>query len=136
MNKNLKMLVFGAIIWAVPWVLSIALSSLMKTDEIFYKSIIIVVAAFVWFLFAYIYFKSVDKNFIVEGITIGLLWFAISIVLDLILTVPFIDGGVAVFFKEIGLRYLTMPIMGLFIGMILADKTKSLSNKNHDQEKS
>ena len=71
-----------------------------------------------------IYFRKIEKNYLREGITVGLAWLAINIILDLIILVPMSQMNTGAYFAEIGLRYLTIPITSTAIGYVAENKSK------------
>ena len=103
-------LVYGFFVWLIPFIIAFSIFTIRNEDRPLFESIMPVVVTIVTVVFANFYFKKVDKNFIKEGIVIGLLWLVISIVLDLIL---FMEGPMKMSFvdyiKDIGLTYLIIP---------------------------
>lgn len=72
---------------------------------------------------SFVYFRKVSLGFVTEGIVIGVLWFIVSIAIDLLL---FTWGPMAMTFvdymKDIGLTYLIYPIVTIGIGYLLEKK--------------
>ena len=60
-----------------------------------------------------------EINFLKTSIVVGLVWFLISIVLDLIVLLPMSGMGVGSYFSEIGIRYLSLPILTTTVGYLL-----------------
>jgi len=71
-----------------------------------------------------VYFKSVEKYFVKEGIIVGVVWLVINWVLDIVVLVPMAGWSLSTYFAQIGLRYLVMPIMSIAIGYAIEMKTK------------
>jgi len=71
-----------------------------------------------------LYFKKVETNFLKEGILLGIVFFAVSIVIDLLMfskgpmAMPFLD-----YVKDIGFTYLLIPSITIGVGYII-DKKK------------
>ena len=59
-----------------------------------------------------------------RGLEAGLVWLAVNWVLDYFFLMPMAKMALGTYFMDIGLRYLTMPIMGGMIGLILRKKCK------------
>jgi len=116
-------LVYGFFVWLIPFIIAFSIFTIRNEDRPLFESIMPVVVTIVTVVFANFYFKKVDKNFIKEGIVIGLLWLVISIVLDLIL---FMEGPMKMSFvdyiKDIGLTYLIIP--AIIIGFCYSQPTK------------
>lgn len=85
MNKNLKIIIFGLLIWLIPTIISFLISYL-NILSLFDIIVAVVVAATV-IGFSYLYFKDIDGNFVREGIIIGVIWVLVSIILDLVLII-------------------------------------------------
>ena len=79
----------------------------------------IVVSSITGAVFLILYFKKVTKNYINEGLLVGLIWLAINWILDFIILVPMAKMDVATYFTQIGLRYLTIPVFSITVGLLL-----------------
>jgi hypothetical protein len=71
-----------------------------------------------------LYFKKVEKESLKEGLIAGVLWFVLSLVIDLMLFLPaspmqmsFID-----YMMDIGLTYLIILIIPIGIGALISKK--------------
>jgi hypothetical protein len=74
----------------------------------------------VWF--GVLYFKGVKQDFVREGLMIGLLWLAISLIIDLPLM---LSGGpmqmtLAEYVADIGVTYLLIPVVTVGLGAVIA----------------
>jgi hypothetical protein len=82
-KKILKISSFGFVVWLIPTLITLLLSSL---NEMFFFDVISAVSiALTVTVLSYIYFKDVGVHCVKEGMIIGLIWLIISIVLDIIL---------------------------------------------------
>ena len=70
------------------------------------------------------YFKRINVHYITEGIYVGITWFIINIILDLLLLIPMSGMPVSDYFLQIGLRYLVIPVMSIMAGVALAEKSE------------
>lgn len=68
------------------------------------------------------YFKKVNEDYLREGILVGVIWFCINILLDLVVLIPMSKMPIPDYFTQIGLRYLVMPAMSIAVGAALANK--------------
>ena len=68
------------------------------------------------------YFKSVENSFLKEGILLGISWLLINWFLDFIVLIPISDMSYFSYFTEIGLRYLTFPIISVGIAYSIKHK--------------
>ncbi len=131
MKKLLRILLFGIIIWLIPFIIAIPFYSKngLIIDIFLFKSIMIVIGTFVGAKAIYFYFKKATKNYCAEGFCIGIVWLAISLLLDLIILVPMMDVSIGAYFGKIGMRYLAIPIMSIMVGHLLTTKAKQLKEK-------
>lgn len=114
-----KRIGYGIILWAIPYVTAIPLLGLMKSDLIFFKTIMIVEGALVGAALTAVYFLTIKGDFLREGITLALVWIAVNWLLDLVALLPFTDLTVPRYFVEIGLRYLAIVAPTVAVGYVL-----------------
>ncbi|MDK2939232.1 MAG: hypothetical protein PWQ51_1396 [Methanolobus sp.] len=123
MNKYLKMVLYGLILWLVPFIVSFAFVDMegnFTIDETFFKSIMVVTGALVGVVLAVRYFRDVETNYVNEGIVLGVTWLVINLALDLLMVSGgFFQMGVMEYFTDIGLRYLAMPVYTIGMGYAL-----------------
>ncbi len=122
MKKALKIGYFGFLTWLVPFVISLLFFTKEGQpimDIFLIKSIMIVLfSAFGAFLLI-IYFRKIDLNFLREGAFIGLSWFVINCILDILVLLPFTGMSITTWFAQIGMRYLMIPVMSISMGYIV-----------------
>jgi uncharacterized membrane protein YpjA len=115
----LKRLSFGVVVWAVPYVTAIPLMPLMKSDPVFFKTIMIVEGALVGALLSAAYFLRIEKAFLREGILLAAVWIATSWVLDYFALLPFSKMPLERYFIEVGARYLAIVAPTVTVGYVL-----------------
>ena len=117
------MILFGLILWAVPFFSGfpfVDASGNFIVDEIFFKTIMILVGGFTGVILAVAYFKNIRTEYVKEGILLGTTWLVISLGLDLVMMgVGFFPMTITEYFAEIGLRYLIMPMYTIGMGYAL-----------------
>ncbi len=137
MNKDLKMILFGLILWAVPFFSGfpfVDASGNFIVDEISFKTIMILVGGFTGVALAVAYFKNIQTDYVKDGILLGVIWLAISLSFDLVMVgVGFFPMTVTEYFTDIGLRYLIMPIYTVGMG-ICVDAERQLFRIKHNFE--
>lgn len=120
MNKYLKMFLFGIITWIIPFVTSFLFFDMetqqLTINEMFFKSIMILEGGLVGVFLLVHYFRKVSSGFVREGIIIGLCWFIINLLLDVIVLLPTSDMDFITYFQEIGMRYLLIPVISTGMG--------------------
>jgi len=122
MNKIFRNILYGFLVWLIPFVISIFFYSregTLSIDIFVFKTIMIVVGSIVGAIFLVSYFKKISGDYLKEGIILGVVWFGINIVLDLIILVPMSKIGIWDYFVQTGLRYLSIPAMSIAIGSAL-----------------
>lgn len=120
MNLYLKMVLYGVLLWVVPYALSMGLypSGIMTTDYNFFKTIMTLSATAVATI-ASIYFarsESKRKNFTIVAWTTVLVWMIVNWLLDFAFLLPYMPTTtLAVYFSDIGLSYLAAagPILAI-----------------------
>lgn len=116
MNSFSRAALYGFLVWLIPFIISFFVFPLKGTHLEFFKATMAVVVAVTGIVFAVLYFKSVQGNTLQEGIFVGVLWFLMSIVIDLCL---FLWGPMKMPFSSymlnIGITYLIYP--AITIGM-------------------
>ncbi|OGZ40116.1 MAG: hypothetical protein A3I20_00670 [Candidatus Portnoybacteria bacterium RIFCSPLOWO2_02_FULL_40_15] len=118
-------LIYGLLVWVIPFVVAIAIFQLRESNRPLFESIMPVAVASAVVLFSILYFRKLDKDFINEGIKLGVLWLVISVVIDLLM---FSSGpmkmSLALYTSDIGVTYLMMPIITGGTGYLLQAKKK------------
>jgi len=128
MNKYLKIGLFGFLTWLIPFVVGFLFYSPEgepMIDALVFKAIMIVVGSITGAILLVFYFKKLDKDYLTEGILIGVVWFVLNIVLDLLILVPMAKMAIGAYFAQIGFEYLTIPTMSIAMGLV----AKSASEK-------
>jgi uncharacterized membrane protein YpjA len=121
----LRKIGYGFIVWVIPFVSAIPLLGLMQSDPIFFKTLMIIVGGLIAAICTVLYFNKVEKDYLKEGIGLGIVWLIVNWLLDFAALLPLSKMPYLQYFKEIGLRYLMMPAMTVPIGYILSKKIKS-----------
>ena len=125
MNKTLRNILYGFLAWLIPFVSAFFFYSKeggLVIDIFLFKTIMIVVGAVVGAFLLVSYFKRIRVNYVMEGIIVGITWFIINIVLDILILIPMSGMALPGYFAEIGLRYLVMPVMSIMVGAALENK--------------
>jgi len=127
-TKYLKNILYGFLAWLIPFVASFFFYSKeggLSIDIFLFKSIMIVIGSISAAFLLVSYFKKINTNYLREGITVGIVWFIINILLDLLILIPMSGMSIADYFTQIGVRYLVIPAMAITIGKALEDKAQS-----------
>ena len=122
MNKYLKICLFGFLIWLIPFIVSFLIFGLHEDHRSLFESIMAVAVTLSVVIFSIIYFKTVGKGYIKEGVIIGMIWLIINLIIDLIIMVLLespMQMSIDDYMMDIGLTYMVIPVITIGFGMIL-----------------
>jgi hypothetical protein len=120
-----KAILFGVIIWLIPVIVAFIMFQLKESRRSLFESVMAVTLSIVVVACAVSYFSRVKTAFLKEGIWLGVLWFAISVVIDLPLMLnPPINYTLAEYAADIGLTYLMMPVITVGIALAASRQTR------------
>lgn len=125
MKKYLKNVLYGFLAWLIPFVASFFFytkEGKLTIDIFLFKSIMIVVGSVSAAFLLVSYFKKIRADYFKEGIIVGLTWFGLNILLDIIILIPMSRMSLPDYFAQIGLRYLAIPAMSIMVGAALNNK--------------
>lgn len=123
--KSIKRgILFGFLVWVIPFVVAILIFPIRNNDRPLFESIMPVVVVLCVVAFACLYFQKLQGRLLREGIILGVVWLAISLVLDLILFMPDSPMHMSIidYLKDIGLTYLMIPTITIGFGYLLEKK--------------
>ncbi|MBU0707507.1 hypothetical protein KKG41_04010 [Patescibacteria group bacterium] len=125
MKSIKKALIYGVLIWIIPFAVSFIIFSLHDDNRALFESIMAVVVTAVTMAFGICYLKKVEGDFLKEGIWLGIIWLVTSLVIDLILFLPESDMHMdfVEYIYDIGITYLIIPIVTIGLASLLK-KTK------------
>ncbi len=120
MRKYSELLLYGFLTWLIPFLVSVLIFPLHKTERPLFESVMPVVIVVCVVFFSVLYFGSVTSEFLKEGALLGAAWLAISLFIDLLL---FMEGPMKMMFanylNDIGLTYLIILIITVGFGYLL-----------------
>ncbi|MDP2218045.1 MAG: hypothetical protein Q8J68_12250 [Methanolobus sp.] len=111
--------------WLIPFLASFLFYTRegeLTIDIFLFKSIMIVVGSITAAFLLVSYFRNIGADYLREGVILGLTWFGINILLDLLVLIPMSGMSLADYFAQIGLRYVVIPVMCITIGAALKNK--------------
>jgi hypothetical protein len=119
-----KALLFGLIIWVVPFIVAFMIFPLRESWRALFESIMPVAVTIPTVACGVAYFRKVEKEFTKEGIVVGLLWLLVSVVIDLplMLSTP-INMTLVEYMADIGLTYLIIPAITTGFGFALDNRS-------------
>ena len=125
MKKYVKWIIgFGILIWLIPFLISFVVFPLKDSNRPLFESIMPVVLTITVVTFSILFFKRVDKEFMKEGFIVGIVWFTISIVIDLFMFIPESSMHMSLvdYIMDIGLTYLIILVIPVGFGYTLEKK--------------
>jgi len=110
---------YGFLLWLIPFLASVVMFPLKKTDPAFFQSILGVVSITLAVMLTVHYFQKAKGN-LKEGIFLGLIFLSINWFFDFLF---FIWGPIKMplvaYIKEIGIGYLIYPVITIGFGYLL-----------------
>ena len=124
MNKNMKIVLFGFLIWLIPFAVSFFIYPIKAPMYSLFESIMSVLIAAAAVIFSYLYFKNIKTNFVMEGIITGIVWFIIAIVIDLLMFMPAspMHMNFNDYMMTVGVKYLIIPVVTIGLGYVAQNK--------------
>ncbi len=118
-----KILLYGFLIWLIPFMVAIGIFWFHESNRPLFESIMAVTVTLVAVFFSVLIFRQRSSNFRTAGILLGLLWFAISFGIDLFMfswgpmKMPFWE-----YVSDVGVTYLIIPVVTIGIGLLLKSR--------------
>ena len=120
MKRFWRLLLFGFLSWLLTFGASVCLFSLKKDNERLFEMLMGIVLTSCTVLFTLLYFRRVRVEFIREGILLGSTFLGCNIVFDLpLFMVGPMQMSLPRYLKDIGIAYLSMPIVSIGFGYAL-----------------
>jgi len=124
MNKYVKLVGFGFLIWLMPFLVSFVIFPLRNTNRPLFESIMPVVLVLTVMIISVLYFKKIEKESLKEGLIAGVLWFTLSLAIDLLLFLPAspMQMSFSDYMMDIGLTYFIILMIPISIGALVSKK--------------
>jgi hypothetical protein len=120
MKSVKKALLYGFLVWLIPFIVSVLIYPIKTSSPALFESIMPVVLTVCVVLFLHLYFRKLEADFLKEGVILGVIWFLISLVLDLLM---FMWGPMkmtlANYMMDVGLTYLILPAITIGFGYMI-----------------
>ena len=123
--KSIKaILLYGFLIWLIPFVVSILIFPIHDSNRALFESIMPVILTIVVLFFSMLYFGKLEKDYLNEGIMMGIVWFVINIAIDLFMFLPEspMQMTFAEYMMDIGITYVIILVIPVSIGYVLEQK--------------
>jgi len=111
---------YGFLVWLIPFVVAFLVFFLHESARPLFESIMAVTVTASAMTFGIAYMKRLDGRCLKEGLSLGVLWFLICILIDapLMLLGDPMKMTVAEYMSDIGVTYLIIPIVTLGLGTV------------------
>ena len=123
MKSIKRTILYGFLLWLIPFVVSIPIFPLKEAQSPVFETIMPIVLTICVVFFSLLYFRKMNSGYLSESIKLGIIWFVISIIIDLPM---FIWGpmkmSVINYMMDIGFTYLIYPIVTIGFGYMLEKK--------------
>lgn len=107
-----RTLLFGFLVWLIPFVVAVAVFPVKASSRSLFESIMAVTLAATVVVCALRYFRSVRSASMRDGVLVGVVWLAISVAIDLPLMLnPPINYTFAEYCADVALTYMMIPII-------------------------
>lgn len=123
----IKNVILGIWSWVIPFAVSFLFykpGGELVVPYSTFKSAIMVVGTISGCYLLLRYFRFIEDRFIMNGLIVGLSWFAINIILDAGILIPMMKTSFADYFMSIGLGYVAIPAISISMGYLLEKKVK------------
>jgi hypothetical protein len=118
--KSYKLtLIYGFLIWIIVFAVAMAIFPIRNSNRALFESIMPVALTICVVIFGNLYFRKLETSFVKEGVTLGIVWLLINLIIDLAL---FMQGPMKMAFadyiSDIGLTYLLIPAITIGFGYV------------------
>ncbi len=132
MKSLKKALLYGFLTWLVIFIVGFIAYVIHESNRPLFESIMAVSSTTVSIIFALLYFRNVEKDYIKEGWYLGLIFFLVNVFIDLPL---FLFGGpmkttFGSYMADIGLTYFLFFAVTIGLGYALEKKKKLSKSAN------
>lgn len=125
--KSIKaILLYGFLIWLIPFMVSVLIFPIHDSNRALFESIMPVTITIAVLFFSMLYFKKLEKDYLNEGIMMGIIWFVISIAIDLFMFLPEspMQMTFAEYMMDIGITYVIILVIPVSVGYMMEQKNK------------
>jgi hypothetical protein len=122
MNKFLKKVLLGLIIWAVPFIAAMFVwdikANAVRISMDWFSALMSFTGAVGFAIAAFLWFRDVKKNAVKEGWMAGITWYIELLLLDLIVLVGLFRMAMADYYSML-LTYLNVLVLSAAVGYII-----------------
>ncbi len=121
MKQIKKALLYGFLIWLIPFVVAFMIFPIHESNRPLFESIMPVTITVAVVVFSILYFRKTEQAFLKEGLLLGAAWFTISLAIDLFMFLPAsspMHMPFPEYMMDIGITYLIIPVITTGFGYL------------------
>ncbi len=120
MNSFKMASLYGFLVWLTVFVVALLIFPIHETNRVFFESIMPVALSIVSSFFAFKYFSRIEKDFVKEGLYLGITIIVINWIIDaaLMLTPSPMQMTLSMYFQDIGFTYFMILPITLGFGFV------------------
>jgi ABC-type uncharacterized transport system permease subunit len=115
-----RVVVYGVVLWLVPFAVAFVLFGVREGNRALFESLITVTGVVTEVVLALLYFRKVERADLAHGLTLGVAWAIISIIIDLPIFLAIFKMALPDYLADIALTYLCMPAITTGIALAKA----------------
>jgi hypothetical protein len=122
MPFSLRNTLLGFVSWLAPFVVSFLFfdrTGQLLIPQPLFKSLMMVMFGGLGVVLLLVAFRRMRVSW-QSGLALGCYWLALNLLLDLIVLVPLVGMPIGLYFEDIGLRYLLIPIISTAMASVAA----------------
>lgn len=118
MESLKKAILYGLLVWALPFAAALAVGPLRDSDRLLFNSITSVALVAGAVVFSTLYFRGIYRNYLREGLQVGFFWFFLCIGLNLVLfDLASLGLPFWTYLRNLVLTYAVIPTVTLGAGL-------------------
>lgn len=132
MNRIIKILGYGFLMWLLPFLVSLVIFPIKLSMTPLFESLMPVIISITLISLLILYFRGIETNFLKETVILGISWFLISICIDLILFLPPspMQMSFTNYMMDIGITYIMIPVIAIGVGYMMTNTNVNIIIKN------
>lgn len=110
---------YGGLLWFVPFAISFLIFGIREDNRALFESLITVIGVTFAVTASVLYFRDILKPDIMAGLTLGIAWTCISIIIDLPIFLYVFGMSLPDYAADIALTYMAFPAITVGIAMAI-----------------
>lgn len=122
MSHFVRIMAYGVLNWLVTFGISLLFAGpdgFVHGDYAVFRTVMFAASTFMAALLLASHFRHIKRNFLKEGILVGVVWLELNVALDFLTVVPRSGMGVVDYITGIGVDYVGIPVLAVLMGHFL-----------------